>query len=59
MEPIEFIAYRGDSAPNTPVGDVAEAMYKDISVICDGVEVDVLSYYYDSVKKRMVLELST
>lgn len=58
MKPIEFVVYDGDSAPNTPVMLVAEAMHNDIYINCEGEDAVVRGYFYDHEKKRMVLELS-
>ena len=58
MKPIEFVVHDGDSAPNTPVMLIAEAMHNDVVIICNGSDTVVRSYFYDETLKRMVLELS-
>ena len=56
MRPIDFVIFDGDSSPNMPAHEVAEAMLKNV-LICGPEEVDyeVLSYYY--YKGRMVLDI--
>jgi hypothetical protein len=57
MKPVEFVVFGGDSSPNTPVHEIAEALQKDIKIYDQIGECQVLSYYYDSVKKRMTLDI--
>jgi hypothetical protein len=57
MKPIEFIVFNGDSSPNTPVHEIATAMEKHMRVYVRGDRVEVVSYFYDTDLKRMVLEL--
>lgn len=57
MKPIDFVVYEGDSAPNTPVYEIAEAMMQDIIVHGPTGEFVVYGYYYDEEEKRMVLEI--
>lgn len=55
MTPIEFVIHDGDSRPNMPVLQVAEAMYKDIIIRGAEGDFEVLSYFYDA--GQMVLEI--
>jgi RPA family protein len=57
MKPIDFVVYEGDSEPNTPVYEIAEAMMQDIIVHGPTGEFVVYGYYYDAQEKRMVLEI--
>lgn len=57
MTPSEFVLFEGDSAPNTPIYKVAEALQKCVLIYCDGGEAVVRSYYYCEERKSMVLEL--
>ena len=55
MKPIDFILFDGDSEPNQPAYQVAEALQKDIRILGVMGEYTVLSYYlYDG---QMVLEI--
>jgi hypothetical protein len=56
MTPIEFVVFNGDSDPNMPVHQVAEAMYKDIIIRTAQYDFEVLSYFYDD--GQMVLEIA-
>jgi hypothetical protein len=56
MTPIEFVVFNGDSDPNMPVHQVAEAMYKDIIIRTAQYDFEVLSYFYDD--GLMVLEIA-
>ena len=57
MKPIDFVLYDGDSAPNTPIHLIRDAMTKPL-IISDGVgEFVVHGYYYDEEDKCMVLEI--
>ena len=56
MTPIEFVVFNGDSDPNMPVHQVAEAMYKDIIIRTAQYDFEVLSYLYDD--GQMVLEIA-
>lgn len=56
MTPIEFVVYSGDSEPNMPVHQVADAMYKDIIIRTAQHDCEVLSYFYDD--GQMVLEIA-
>lgn len=56
MTPIEFVLFDGDSEPNRPVHEVADAMRTALRIVGpDLTEYEVYSYYYDS--GQMVLEL--
>lgn len=57
MRPIDFLLYAGDSEPNTPVYRIAEAMEKNIRIVGQNGPLIVLSYYYDSDARCMVLEV--
>ncbi len=57
MRPIDFVVHSGDSTPNRPAYQVAEAMLVELEVHdCTG-EKTILSYYYDENKQRMILEI--
>ena len=56
MTPIEFVIHEGDSQPNMPVHQVAEAMYKDIIIRTAQYDFEVLSYFSDD--GQMVLEIA-
>jgi hypothetical protein len=56
VTPIEFVVFNGDSDPNMPVHQVAEAMYKDIIIRTAQYDFEVLSYFYDD--GQMVLEIA-
>lgn len=58
MKPIDFVVYEGDSEPNTPVYEIAEAMMQDIKITGGDVDFVVHGYYYDEEEKRMVLEIT-
>lgn len=55
MKPIDFVVFNGDSSPNMPAYQVAEAMSKDITILASDGEYDVLSYYYS--EGRLVLDI--
>ena len=55
MTPIEFVVFGGDSEPNQPVYQVAEAMSQPIKIIGPDGNYEVLSYYRDGL--HMVLEI--
>jgi len=55
MKPIDFIVFDGDSEPNTAVIQVAKALKKDLLIVAEDGEYEVLSYYYHN--GRMVLEI--
>lgn len=57
MTPIEFVIYGGDSQPNTPVYQIAEAMQRDCKVIGPKGDMEILSYYFDQDSGRMILEV--
>ena len=57
MKPVEFLVFDGDSSPNTPVYQIAEAMQRDIKVFTSKGECEILSYYYDEVSKCMTLDI--
>jgi hypothetical protein len=46
MTPIEFVIFEGDSTPNQPVYQIAEAMQKTIRIFGGSKEWEVLSYYW-------------
>jgi len=56
VTPIEFVVFNGDSDPNMPVHQVAEAMYKDIIIRTAQYDFEVWSYFYDD--GQMVLEIA-
>jgi len=45
MKPIDFVLFDGDSSPNTPICEVAEAMNKPIRINGMDCEYEILSYY--------------
>lgn len=55
MSPIEFVLFNGDSNPNQPVYQIAEAMQNHIKILGPACEYRILSYYCDDGK--MVLEI--
>lgn len=55
MTPIEFVVHHGDSEPNWPVHQIAEAMYKDIIIRNGHFDFEVSSYFFDD--GHMVLEI--
>lgn len=57
MTPIDFVVYDGDSDPNLPVHQVAEAMKEPVIIRGNGVEYEILSYYYDQEAMAMVLDI--
>ena len=58
MTPFELVNYDGDSEPNTPVYQIAEAMREDLIISSGDREWKVAAYYYDPQEKRMVLEIT-
>jgi hypothetical protein len=56
MTPIEFVVFEGDSNPNQPVCEIAEAMHKPIEIHSSGAEWEVIGYYYGE-EGRMVLDI--
>ena len=55
MTPIEFVIFDGDSNPNLPVYQVAEAMHKPIRIFSGDKEWEVIGYYY--ADNQMTLDL--
>jgi len=55
MRPIDFVLFDGDSNPNQPVYQIAEAMTKELKIIGANKDFVVYSYYCDD--GCMVLEL--
>jgi hypothetical protein len=47
MTPIEFVIFEGDSTPNQPVYQIAEAMRKTIKIFDGNKEWEVLSYHWN------------
>ena len=45
MKPIDFVIFDGDSSPNDPIYEVAEAMNKPIEINGMDGEYEILSYY--------------
>jgi len=56
MTPIEFVVFDGNSDPNQPVYQIAEAMHKPIKIYSFGAEWEVHGYYYGN-EDHMVLEI--
>jgi hypothetical protein len=57
MTPIDFVVYEGDSAPNTPVYQIAEAMHREITVRGPSGELEIVGYFFDPDTGNMVLEV--
>jgi hypothetical protein len=55
MRPIDFVLFNGDSSPNQPVCQIAEAMEKPIKIFNYQKEFVVYSYYFDD--GQMILEV--
>ena len=56
MKPIEFVMYNGAPSPNTPIYQIMEAMEKDVLIVSEDEEYEIVSYYMDG--ERMVLEIA-
>ncbi len=56
MTPIEFVVFEGDTDPNQPVYQIAEAMHKLIKIHSSGAEWEVIGYYYGD-DGHMVLDI--
>ena len=56
MRPIDFVVFDGDSSPNIPAYQVAEAMMRPITVWGANGNLAILSYYMDD-SGGMVLEV--
>lgn len=46
MRPIDFVVFDGDSSPNTPAHEIADAMMKPIEIYGPDGKYQILSYYY-------------
>lgn len=57
MTPIDFVVFDGDSSPNTPVREVADAMSRHIEIRSADGDWEILSYYLDEVTGRMILNI--
>lgn len=55
MKPIDFVIFDGNSSPNIPAHQVAEAMERDIRVVGPDGEYEILSYYLSD--GRLILEV--
>jgi hypothetical protein len=55
MTPIDFVIFEGDSTPNQPVYQIAEAMSKPIRIYSADKEWEVLSYHWH--EGHMTLDL--
>ena len=55
MRPIDFVLFDGDSSPNMPVREVAEAMTREVRVFGYDGEYEILSYYFDD--GQMILDV--
>ena len=55
MTPIEFVVFEGDTDPNQPVYEIAEAMHKPIKIHSSNAEWEVIGYYWS--EGRMVLDI--
>jgi hypothetical protein len=47
MSPIDFILFNGDSDPNQPVYQIAEAMQEPIRIRSQWGDCQILSYYWE------------
>ena len=56
MTPIDFVVFEGDSMPNQPVYQIAEAMQKPIKIHSFNGEWEVIGYYFDD--GHMVLDIA-
>lgn len=57
MRPIDFVLYDGDSAPNTPVYLIHEAVTNPLKIFHPAGEFVVVGYYYSEHRKCMVLDI--
>ncbi len=55
MKPIDFVVFDGNSSPNLPVYQLAEAMNKPLVIRSEKGEMEVLSYYFSN--GRMVIDV--
>ena len=55
MTPIEFVVFEGDSNPNQPVHEIADAMHKPIEIHSSNAEWEVIGYHWS--EGRMVLDI--
>jgi hypothetical protein len=55
MTPIDFVIFDGDSTPNQPVHQIAEAMHKPIRIFSRDKDWEVIGYYY--ADGQMMLDL--
>ena len=46
MTPIEFVIFEGDSTPNQPVYQIAEAMHKPLKIYSGDKEWEVFGYHW-------------
>lgn len=57
MRPIDFVLYDGDSAPNTPVHLIRDAVTKPLRIFGPTGEFVAVGYYYDEQDECMVLDI--
>jgi len=57
MRPVDFVLFDGDSSPNTSVHEIAEALQRPLVVVTSSSPKEILSYYYDSKLKQLVLDI--
>lgn len=57
MRPVDFVLYDGDSAPNTPVHLIREAVTNPLKIFSPAGEFVAVGYYYDEQSKCMVLDI--
>lgn len=59
MTPLDFVTTAADDSYNTPAGVIADAMKKPLIVRSAEATWEILSYYYDTTSKRMVVDITT
>lgn len=57
MRPLDFVSKFADANHNTPAGDIVDALSRRLVIRSATMEWTVLSYYYDTVDKRMVIDI--
>ena len=57
MRPVDFVLYDGDSAPNTPVYLIREAVTKTLKIFGPTGEFVAVGYHYDKEGECMVLDV--
>lgn len=57
MSPLDFIKDASDGNYNSYAGPIFEALSAPIKIVSKNKEWEVLSYFYDSVQGRFILEI--